>query len=369
MTYGQSVSEEERHDGAQAPAPAGSSGEAVSALPSRRPPVRQGSAEWLEARRSLITATDIPVLLGLSPYKSEATLAREKAGEPGAESNVRMRIGTALEPLILDEYERATGRTCRRFRGLINHPDLTWAAASPDARVVGERRLVELKWSGSRGRWADGLPQDVEAQVAWQMGVCGYPAADVAALLGDELRIYSVEHDPALWERLVLIAEDFRARLAFGGPMAENAASIKAAYPSDNGAEMTADSDLTTAVTALRTVRSHRKALQDDEERIETAIKGRMGECASLVGPGFRVTWKRTKDREETDWRSVADGLLRQLPETERAALVGIHTAVRAGFRPFRVVFEEDTDDDDGASAGQARTGAPQGDRVRQARP
>lgn len=331
-TSGQLVTDEERTDGARVAGPAG----VVSGGRS----LRQGTPEWLEARRSLITATDIPVLLGLSP-KSEATLAREKAGEPGAESTVRMRIGTALEPLILAEYERATGRTCRRFRGLVVHPSIAWAAASPDARIVGERRLVELKWSASRTRWADGLPQDIEAQVAWQMGVTGYPAADVAVLLGDDLRLFEVAHDPALFERLVLIATDFRRRLESGGPMTENAASIKAAYPADNGAEMLADPDLTAAVKALRSVRSHLEALKDDEERIETAIKGRMAECSTLVGQGFHVTWKRTRDSEQVDWRSVADGLLRQLPETERTALVGIHTSVRPGFRPFRVVWEE----------------------------
>src|SRR5688572_16921363 len=57
----------------------------------------QGSQEWLDARRSLVTATDIGVLLGLSPYKCEADLADEKRGlAPDAESNIRMRIGLAL---------------------------------------------------------------------------------------------------------------------------------------------------------------------------------------------------------------------------------------------------------------------------------
>ena len=31
--------------------------------------LEQGTPEWLEARRSLSTATDIGVLLGLSPYR------------------------------------------------------------------------------------------------------------------------------------------------------------------------------------------------------------------------------------------------------------------------------------------------------------
>lgn len=68
----------------------------------------QRTDAWREARRSLVTATDIPVLLGLSPYRCEADLADEKmgVGEPQAE-NARMRIGTALEALTSGEREAA----------------------------------------------------------------------------------------------------------------------------------------------------------------------------------------------------------------------------------------------------------------------
>lgn len=305
--------------------------------------VAQGSPAWLAARRALVTATDIPVLLGLSPYRCEADVADEKLDGIVIEPSLRMRVGSAVQDLIGEEYARKTGRQVRRYRGLVTHPTLEWAGASPDFRVVGERRLVEAKRSSSRTRFADGLPQDVEAQVAWQLGVTGYPAADVAVLLGDdELEVFPVEADTKLFADLVVIAEDFRARLAAGGPFARDAARIKADYPSDNGAEMVADADLDAAVRALAEARSQRKAIEAQEEALETAVKTRMGEFAVLRGKGWHVTWKRTKDREETDWRSLATGLLRLVPETEREALVGIHSSVRQGFRPFRLVMDKE---------------------------
>ena len=122
----------------------------------------------------------------------------------------------------------------------------------------------------------------------------------------------------------------------------EDAASLKARYPRDNGTDMVADQDLTEAIAELIAARTSRTALEAREEALETAVKTRMGEAAVLTGQGFRVTWKRTKDREETDWRFVADGLLSKVPETERAALVGLATTVRPGFRPFRVVTEKE---------------------------
>lgn len=305
--------------------------------------LEQGSDAWLEARRSLITATDIAVLLGLSPYRCEADLADEKRDGVMQPTNIFMRIGKALEPVIAEEYEAKTGLVLRRYRGMVRHDDIEWAAASPDAAVVGDRRLVEFKRNDSSTRFADGVvPQDIEAQVAWQLGVTGYPVADVAVLTRGDLAIYEQKANPALFADLVVVAEDFRARLAAGGPFARDAERVKRDHPTDDASEMVADAELTEAVHALVALRAQRKGMETTEEAIETAIKARMGDAAVLAGQGFRITWKQTKPSEQTDWKSIADGLLRQLPETEAQALVGIHTTVRQGFRPFRVTLDKE---------------------------
>jgi putative phage-type endonuclease len=304
--------------------------------------LEQGSDAWLEARRSLITATDIGILLGLSPYRCEADLADEKLDGVMQPTNIAMKIGKAMEPVIGEEYELRTGKHIRRYRGMVRHPDIEWAAASPDAAVVGEKRLVEFKHTSSASRFADGIPQDIEAQVAWQLGVTGYPVADVAVLTRSELVVYEQEADPALFANLVVVAEDFRARLEAGGPFSRDADRVKRDHPTDDGSEMVADDELSEAVLTLASLRSQRKTIEEAEERIETAIKSRMGDVSTLVGQGFKVTWKQTKPSEQVDWKSIADGLLRQLPEPERTALVGIHSTVRQGFRPFRVTLDKE---------------------------
>jgi len=171
------------------------------------------------------------------------------------------------------------------------------------------------------------------------MFVSGYGSCDVAALAGDSLRIFTVQRDATIEAYLVGKAEDFRARLAAGGPFAQSLESVKRRHPADDGTEIAADADLDAAVRALWDLRGRRKQLEENEAVLETAIKTRMADAARLTGDGWAVTWKRTKDREETDWKAVATGLLTQLPETERAALVGLHSVVRPGFRPFRIAW------------------------------
>jgi predicted phage-related endonuclease len=240
------------------------------------------------------------------------------------------------------ESAARTGYKTRRWQGLAIHPQYEWAGASPDRKRKGA--LVELKHTGSRSRFADGLPQDIEAQVQWQMGVTGYRHADVAVLTADELLPpFELDFDAALFDNLLAVASDFRRRLAEGGPFARDTARIKRDYPADDGSEMLADADLTAAVKALVDTREARHRLETSETAIEDAIKTRMATASRLVGDGFAVTWKRTKDVSTTDWKSVADGLLRQLPSEQREALVGIHSTVREGFRPFRVTLAKES--------------------------
>ena len=303
--------------------------------------LRQGTPAWLEARRALVTGTDIPVLLGISPWKCEADLADEKRGlVPPQESTLRMRVGSALEDMILAEYATATGRRVRRYRAMVRHPDVDWAAASPDAGVIGERRLVELKWTSSRSRFADGLPQDVAAQVAWQLGCTGYPVADVAVMTADSLTVYEQAADRALFGDLLLVAEDFRRRLVSGGPFARSEERIRRDHPADDGSEITADAEVADAVIALLDLRAQIARHENTEKALKAAIEARMGDAAVMTGPGFRVTWKRTKDQEVTDWRAVAASLLATLSETDRATAVAPHITVRPGMRPLRVTSD-----------------------------
>ena len=310
--------------------------------------VAQRTPEWYDARRLGISSTDLGCILGLNPFRSEAALAREKLGTPDEEQpdpkrDRAMRLGLSLESVVRLEEEIEHGIKLRRVNRLLTHPELSWAVTSLDFVRVGEPTIVEAKTSRA-GRWDDGLPQDVEAQTRWQMLVSGYRRVHVALLRsGSELQCFDVEHDDATAAGLVAIAEDFRRRLAEGGPFAENAASVKARWPTDNGSEMVADAETAEAVRTLVATREQRKALEGQEDAIETAIKTRMADAATLIGSGYRITWRRTKDQTTTDWKLVADGLLRQLPETEREALVGLHSMVRPGFRPFRIALDKET--------------------------
>lgn len=303
---------------------------------------------WYEARRKGVTSTDVVALLGLSRYASEGDVAREKmTGDrppDDAASERRKRIGTAVQDVIRAEDEIEHGVKLRRVRRLIVHPDIEWAMTSLDFERVGERVIVEVKASASRD-WNDGLPERVEAQVRWQMGVAGYPRAHVAAMrYGRDLACFDLVHDDAVFANLVTIATDFRRRLADGGPFDETRESARRAWPYDDGTTMIADADLTAAVMEVLEAKRNIAAWEQREDALVKAITTRMGTAAALVGvPGVSVTWRRSKDSTQTNWKEIAEGLLTTLTDDERDALLSIQTSVKEGSRRFIVREKKET--------------------------
>lgn len=88
--------------------------------------LNQRSEEWLKWRALGITATDIPVILGLSPYKTPWQLWAEKIGRinpPDLSGNPNIQRGVALEDKARSWPNPATVSFC--FRCAVNVPNGT----------------------------------------------------------------------------------------------------------------------------------------------------------------------------------------------------------------------------------------------------
>jgi len=323
---------------------------AVRTVGPRKLRLLQGSPEWLAARREYITATDIPPLLGLSPWKCEQDVADEKLSGNGIESTLVMRVGSALEDLIAAAYGEQTGRHVRRVRGLWVSRTVPWAAASPDAAAAG--RLVEFKWSGSRTRFSSGLPEDVEAQVQWQMLVAEAPVADVATLTvgADTLRIFEVVADPGLQRHLIAIAGDFRRRLAEGGPFAQTLDTIKRHHPTDDGTVLEGTPQWRGLARDLARARAAVRTAEVERDSLEKAIREMLGDASGVKGDGWELTCRQNRPSTRTNWPAVAAGWRQLITEPEQheeaEAVLSLHTETVTGPRVLRTSFKGDTDDE-----------------------
>jgi putative phage-type endonuclease len=295
------------------------------------PEVRQGTPEWLAWRRDpealRIGSSDLAVLTGLSPWKSEYELALELTGqmpqEDPAETHDQREVGTLMEPVLLELYRRRTGRSARNVHRVLQMRDRPWAVASLDAETKGERpnRIVELKHSWAV-RWASkALPEDVEVQVMWQLGVSGYRQADVMAMAHGNPRVIAIDFDESYFADLVAIATAFRERILAGRlPKPDGSDSARRAlstrFPADDGTFLPTSIETAAIAAELAAAKRDLAAAKNRVGTAENAMRALLGDASgvgSLEADGYRITWKRTTDRTVTDWKGYALELERQI--------------------------------------------------------
>jgi putative phage-type endonuclease len=161
--------------------------------------------EWLELRRTGITASDLPVILGLVSWDSPWALYHRKRGLlPEVEQTDRMRLGSWLEDMIAGYWADNYGYEVQPGN-LFASVERPWQMATPDRVVLtpawAPDGVLECKTSATRDGWggpgtAD-VPAHVRAQVLWQMDTLGVGVGHVAVcfLPSGEFRSYTIEHD------------------------------------------------------------------------------------------------------------------------------------------------------------------------------
>ena len=308
--------------------------------------VRQGTPEWLAARKATIGSADIPIIVGESTYKSAHTLGAEKLGliEPKVDDETQelFDIGHLMQPVLLRIYERKTGRKVRAAHGWRTHKQIPWATASLDGEAP-VRRVVEAKWTNS-SRWRRGerVPGDVQAQVQWQLFVTGWDVADVVAMSHGVPRIETVERDEGFIDNLLYFAREFHDRLERGElPPIDGSESTRqtlaARYPVDDGIYLPQTPDLADLVSKLAVTREAKKEAEEAERTFGNALREIIGEASGIEG---LVSLKKNRDSERVNWPAVA-GAYREVltallhdasmgtdawPSTAGAALVRIDT-------------------------------------------
>jgi putative phage-type endonuclease len=177
-------------------------------------PASADRADWLRARRLGIGSSDVAAALGVSTHGSAQHVYYDKRGLLPLEDDAGEAAlwGTLLEETVAREWARRNRATVRRV-GLVARKDaphrmctldrLSRACPLDDAP---EQCGVEIKTRNAyvAGKWKRGIPDDVLAQVLWQIHVTGYDHVHVACLIGgQEYRQYVIRRR----DHLALIAD------------------------------------------------------------------------------------------------------------------------------------------------------------------
>ena len=219
--------------------------------------------EWLEARRHGVTASEIPVVMGLSPWSSPYALYWQKLGVlPGQDETGDMALGKHMESYVASRFAEKHPEFALMGSGreLYAHPERPWQMATPD-RTVCERQpmtelmrtqygpllaVLECKIDGGSDGWGedgtDEIPVHYRAQVLWQMDALSVTTGYLAAFLWHrrQVRVYELTMDDRAEADLKLMREEawlFLKRLYGRNPpdidwRPATAAALKRLHPS-----------------------------------------------------------------------------------------------------------------------------------------
>jgi len=174
--------------------------------------LKQGTQEWLDFRKTKITATDASVIMRVNPWKTPLQLFKEKKGlSPSSFVNDAMKRGIELEPVARELFMIETGFDVQ--------PTVVckdWAMASLDGYDIDLQKIVEIKCPGkdvhemaARGQ----VPDYYFPQLQFQMFVCDvYEAYYYSYFEGEGISI-CVLRDDIFIEKMIKKCREFYEKL------------------------------------------------------------------------------------------------------------------------------------------------------------
>jgi putative phage-type endonuclease len=169
------------------------------------------------ARMNGLGASDSPIIMGYSSYKTPYQLYLEKTGlaDSDYEETEQQYWGNALERAIVARFERDNDVKVT-FPDTIHHPDYPFILANLDGWIESENAVLEIKCCNvfQRKSWdtstSDGMPMAYLIQLAKQVAVSNADKGYCAVLIGGcEYMQFTYERDRALEELIIESDKEF----------------------------------------------------------------------------------------------------------------------------------------------------------------
>lgn len=163
-------------------------------------------AEWLELRRSDVTASDVAAICGLSPYKTALRVWAEKCGEvPEAEDNPAMKRGRWLEAAVFSALAEEKTEWVIKRPGIYIRDTEARIGATPDAIALAPEgdAVVQMKIVAKPvfDTWQGEPPIGYVLQTLTEAMLMDTPQAYLVAMVIDvftaDLHIFPVQRHPS----------------------------------------------------------------------------------------------------------------------------------------------------------------------------
>ena len=166
--------------------------------------MQQNTQEWLELRKNYIGASDAPVILGVSPWRTPYQLWQEKLGIGKAQAeNSAMRYGKEMEEPARRAYEAYTGNLVSPE--VVFHPEKKFMMTSLDGLSFDRQIAVEIKNSNQDDHQTarnGKVPEKYYPQVQHQLACLNLNVLHYFSYRSGDGVLVEVERDHAFIDRL-----------------------------------------------------------------------------------------------------------------------------------------------------------------------
>ena len=138
---------------------------------------------WLAIRRRHVTATDWPKINGTSLWGNACDVIADKLYESEEESGptpLPLRIGSALEPLIINEIKKEWGPGTYLSQSFVSRKHLGFTPYLAKVQEGADWELAEIKVSVKK--WGEEVPSHYLDQVEFQATVLGLERVHIVHL-------------------------------------------------------------------------------------------------------------------------------------------------------------------------------------------
>ncbi|MEK6880024.1 MAG: lambda exonuclease family protein [Nanoarchaeota archaeon] len=256
----------------------------------------QQSEEWLEFRRSRIGASDAPIIMGVSPWKTPYKLWVEKISNTNnTYVNKSMSRGIELEEDARKLFQEMSGFIVKPDVRV--HPEYDWMIASLDGIDESKKIIVEIKCPNTvdHSLAKNGeIPKKYIPQLQHQMEVCQVDMAYYFSFDGKQGVIVNVHRDENYIKNLMFKEKEFYSCM-------QNFIS-----PESNNTDYRIVNDEVTSYIANRLVqiKKNLKDLSNEEEDLKKNLIFMCG-MENTKGKQFKLT--KTYRKGSIDYRSIPE--------------------------------------------------------------
>lgn len=261
-----------------------------------------GDINFVDRRRQSIGGSEISAVLGINPYVTPVDVYLEKTGrkEPFAGS-ITTRRGNYLEPLVADEYAKATGYEVYELYQLglepsdtirivgtdviLLHPDYHFLRATIDRIAItpfGSKIVAEIKTAVGWGvnKFLSGVPEYYRLQAIWNRGIANYHMTmledimQMPVLLDDKYDCFDIPYSEYEFDWMVEQAVAFWNNhiLADNPPTPASVEEAKTIFVDTDGTTVDADEELVKLIAEMAQIKENMSSAESETSMTKTAL-------------------------------------------------------------------------------------------------